>query len=494
MSINKVESIVTLGKGTPQRNEGKNGDITIRTSRGGLKMFVKQSNSWHNIDLDIDLKEIALSVKKLEAQIEKLLTRRNNSPVVDKLLLKQAGGTATVDIKNDAGNIALGTGSGNVTLESNGDYDLTLQTGNSATGSITILDGNNVDINIAPAGTGKVGISSDLNLATGKQFKINGTALAKGDVGLGNATNTADADKPISDDTATALALKATILNPVFTGNFELTSTATLTIDGSDDSAASLYIRGGVNDGEAALYIYPDKGGEAQDKFKIYATNGASAGHTSDGLRFAKMNASTGAWVDIMKMSYGGDAVLDSQVGIYAPVVSSSTLQAITITATSFIGSSIWKDFPFNTLSQTAARGYYYRDNDDSEDFRRWDEYDTDMVLAYRKIYGHYIVPENCTLTHMRGIIANNGATANPTINVWYCLKADIATDTGTTTFTKASPDETPTIGVLRIGYQFEEDYDVELTAGSIVIPTIKHTDLSSQSYLGSLTLKFITR
>ena len=38
------------------------------------------------------------------------------------------------------------------------------------------------------------------------------------------------------------------------------------------------------------------------------------------------------------------------------------------------------------------------------------------------------------------------------------------------------------------------EDYDVDLTAGSVVIPTLKHGGASSESYIGSLTLKFVTR
>ena len=62
-------------------------------------------------------------------------------------------------------------------------------------------------------------VTGNVNISSGSEYKINGTALAKGDVGLGNVDNTADADKPISSATVTALALKATLASPALTGN-----------------------------------------------------------------------------------------------------------------------------------------------------------------------------------------------------------------------------------------------------------------------------------
>tara|TARA_R100001463_G_scaffold25272_2_gene59989 strand:+ start:1159 stop:2403 length:1245 start_codon:yes stop_codon:yes gene_type:complete len=98
---------ITIGKGTPQRLEGQNGDMSIRSSRKGLKLYVKESNKWHSVDLDIDLRGIASTVRKLEDEVKKLSTKTNNTPVVDKLLLRQSGGTAAVGIQNKSGNIAF---------------------------------------------------------------------------------------------------------------------------------------------------------------------------------------------------------------------------------------------------------------------------------------------------------------------------------------------------------------------------------------------------
>jgi hypothetical protein len=50
------------------------------------------------------------------------------------------------------------------------------------------------------------------------QFSSAVSGLSKSAVGLGNVDNTSDADKPVSTATATALNLKANILNPNFSG------------------------------------------------------------------------------------------------------------------------------------------------------------------------------------------------------------------------------------------------------------------------------------
>lgn len=52
--------------------------------------------------------------------------------------------------------ISVGDGTNAGVVESNGNTDLTLQTGNTTTGTITITDGANGDITLAPNGTGRV--------------------------------------------------------------------------------------------------------------------------------------------------------------------------------------------------------------------------------------------------------------------------------------------------------------------------------------------------
>ena len=98
---------ITIGKGTPQRLEGQNGDMTIRSSRRGLKLYVKESNKWHSLDLGIDLRQIASTVRRLEDEVKRLSTKTNNTPVVDKILLRESGGTSAVAVQNKKGAVSF---------------------------------------------------------------------------------------------------------------------------------------------------------------------------------------------------------------------------------------------------------------------------------------------------------------------------------------------------------------------------------------------------
>ena len=64
------------------------------------------------------------------------------------------------------GTVVVGTGAAAGTLKSSGNHDLTLATGNSTTGTITITDGSNGDIALAPNGTGAVTVADDLKLTS----------------------------------------------------------------------------------------------------------------------------------------------------------------------------------------------------------------------------------------------------------------------------------------------------------------------------------------
>ena len=57
------------------------------------------------------------------------------------------------------GKVVVGTGAADATVQSDGNHNLVLQTGNSTTGSISINDGANGNIAITPDGTGEVDIS-----------------------------------------------------------------------------------------------------------------------------------------------------------------------------------------------------------------------------------------------------------------------------------------------------------------------------------------------
>lgn len=61
--------------------------------------------------------------------------------------------------------------------------------------------------------------------------------LAKGDVGLGNVDNTTDAGKPVSTAQATAIALKANLASPTFTGTVAGITKAMVGLTNVDDTS-----------------------------------------------------------------------------------------------------------------------------------------------------------------------------------------------------------------------------------------------------------------
>ena len=86
----------------------------------------------------------------------------------DETITNSTNGTVTIN-----GILAAGTGSAAGVFQSSGDYDATLQTGNSTTGSITITDGANGNIAITPNGSGEVDITK-VDIAGGE---IDATAI-----------------------------------------------------------------------------------------------------------------------------------------------------------------------------------------------------------------------------------------------------------------------------------------------------------------------------
>lgn len=86
-----------------------------------------------------------------------------------------------------------------------------------------------------------VEVGAQVNTVTSVAGKTGAVALVKGDVGLGNADNTSDADKPISTATQTALNDKAPLASPTLTGNPTApTPTAT---DNSTSIATTAFVR-----------------------------------------------------------------------------------------------------------------------------------------------------------------------------------------------------------------------------------------------------------
>lgn len=96
--------------------------------------------------------------------------------------------------------LIVGDGASNATIKSNGNFDLILQTGNATTGSITIEDGANGAINIAPNGSGITSVGS-----------ASGTASLEGLVALNGPVSLNDT--PILYNGDGAISINKTMVN-----------------------------------------------------------------------------------------------------------------------------------------------------------------------------------------------------------------------------------------------------------------------------------------
>jgi len=107
------------------------------------------------------------------------------------------------------GEVAAGTGGATGIFKSNGDNDVTLKTGNSDTGSITITDGANQNITIAPNGTGETSFD-DNPIANFSASIVNITAATtlsnshNGKVLVCNRSDGSDVRLTITKNTLTA--------------------------------------------------------------------------------------------------------------------------------------------------------------------------------------------------------------------------------------------------------------------------------------------------
>ena len=89
-----------------------------------------------------------------------------------------SGDTITVNVDADqsgvvtaVGNLTVGSGSADASVQSDGDHNLVLKTGNATTGTVTLANGANGNIVIAPDGTGVVNV--DTSRITGVSDPVN---------------------------------------------------------------------------------------------------------------------------------------------------------------------------------------------------------------------------------------------------------------------------------------------------------------------------------
>ena len=93
----------------------------------------------------------------------------------------------------------------------------------------------------------------------------------------------------------------------------------------------------------------------------------------------------------------------------------------------------------------------------------------------------------------MHGQVYNNGSTVCPTISVFSGTPSDSSSLTASSR--GSAPPNSGSALTSNQNYTFSKtNFAYDLAAGDIVLPTINYGSGSLQSYIGTLTLKFITR
>lgn len=129
-----------------------------------------------------------LSVEKIALKNNEIISNETNDEIIVA--------ADTVKVGDD----------GAATLSSNGDQDLILKTGNSTTGSITITDGSNGNIDLTPNGTGEVNISK-VDIAGGE---VDGTVIGGNSAAAGTFTTLAGTTSVTTPSVTNAAALGVT--------------------------------------------------------------------------------------------------------------------------------------------------------------------------------------------------------------------------------------------------------------------------------------------
>ena len=181
----------------------------------------------------------------------------------DETITNSTDGTVAIN-----GDVSAGTGSAAGVFKSGGNNDVTLKTGNSTTGVITITDGADGNIAITPNGTGEVDISK-VDIDGGA---VDGTAIGANSASTGACTTvTASTSVDITGSAGLILENDETITNST-DGTVAITATNT-TVSGNLSGSGSISgFDANLNDQTGTTYTLA-----STDNGKVVTLNNGSA-------------------------------------------------------------------------------------------------------------------------------------------------------------------------------------------------------------------------
>jgi len=514
-----LESVNTASASAEAENyKGKPGDIKVnKIGRNKYDFYVKGEDGWHK-DTNSSYAPVSNSVNQetLAVMMQNNGTIDNSFKGASRILLdldESVGNTGTASPKiKITGNGTFST-TGTMTLDSSRDIELNADSGNlyvkDANAELATLNSTGLKVNnISAAGSDTdkflVSDSGVFKYRTGAQVLSDiGAGTGSGDItGVSITTDSGSGSK--AEDTGGSADFSILGSNGVGVTNSGTTITATAVPGEIDHDSLNNFVANEHIDWTGA------------SAGTIHATNytnttyseatSSDAGLMSTAHHDKLDGIEAGATADQTKSDIDGLAI--TTVGALSSGSIASGFGAIdngssNITTTgdaSFgeitAGAVIWQFFPFQAQTITNGRMYYV-DVDDIARYRLWDDYDTDPTgFDYRDVGGQFVVPEDCTLVAMRGVLANTNGTANPEIGIYHGTVTESTSNT-TLALAPGSGGGAKTVGIttMRVPYTFNDVFNVNLDAGDIVVPTISHSDTSgTRTYVGGITLKFITR
>lgn len=248
---------------------------------------------------------------------------------------------------------------------------------------------------------------------------------------------------------------------------------------------------GNVNQADNHLVVYAPQDNSGMLVFRDSVYDRWAIGYRHASNNTLRINPSkTVASADVFSLTDAGNLSVDGTI-----TSSNGTCGGIDTIA--------WNSWEFNIFRATgngtlASARRYYRDVDDTDDYRLWDAYFDNSTGGYligtANIAGLFVVPEDCKVGTMYGQIAGDGATSttNPVIELWKFTPSN-----------GSSATPLPVAAVTaNVGTSGDESYAFNqtssftnntLSAGDVIIPTLAHSNAGAvQSYYGNLTVKFI--
>ena len=515
-----LESVNTVSASAETENyKGKPGDIKVnKVGRDKYEFYVKGEDGWHK-DTNSSYAPVGNTVSSEglpTVMMQNNGTIDNSFKGTTRILLdldKSVGHTGTASPKiKITGNGTFST-TGHMILDSSRDLELNTDTGNlyvkDADAELATLNSTGLKVNnISAAGSDTdkflVSDSGVFKYRTGAQVLSDiGAGTGSGDItGVSITTDSGSGSK--AEDTGGSADFSILGSNGVGVTNSGTTITATAVPGEIDHDSLNNFVANEHIDwtGASAGTIHATNYTNTTYSEATSSDAGlmSTAHHDKlDGIEASATADQTKSDIDGLAITTVG-ALSSGSIASGFGAIDNGSSNITTTGDASFgeitAGAVIWQFFPFQAQTITNGRMHYV-DVDDIARYRLWDDYDTDPTgFDYRDVGGQFVVPEDCTLVAMRGVLANTNGTANPEIGIYHGTVTESTSNT-TLALAPGSGGGAKTVGVttMRVPYTFNDVFNVNLDAGDIVVPTISHTDTSgTRTFVGSITLKFITR